>query len=85
MYIRELPLIGSSYNFVGAENGGVSISIFFVQAQPGTGAPLHCHERDEVIVVGHGVLRQLDIHVNPRFKQENLPATETARNAELPQ
>ena len=119
MNIRELPLIGSSYNFVGAENG-VSVSIFFVEAQPGRGAPLHRHEYDEVLVIeegrsrlvvgnaiheagagelfvikagtphgfvniGDGVLRQVDIHLNTRFKQENLPATETARNAGLPE
>lgn len=120
MNIRELPLIGSSYNFAGDDNGGVSVSIFFVQAEPGRGAPLHRHEYDEVIVVeegrsrlvvgdevyeagkgdlhvikagtphgfvnvGDGVLRQMDIHTNPRFRQENLPSTETSRNAGIPE
>jgi hypothetical protein len=31
---EDLPLIGSSYNFVGAEHGDVAISIFLVEAQP---------------------------------------------------
>lgn len=51
---EELPLIGSSYNFVGAEQGDVAISIFLVEAQPGRGAPLHCHEYDEIVVVQEG-------------------------------
>ena len=98
----------------------MAASIFFVQAGPGRGAPLHRHEYDELIVVEEGhcrlvvgeevheaqsgdlyvikagtphgfvnvgvtVLRQTDIHLHPRFEQENLPATETARQAGLPE
>lgn len=51
---QELPLIGSSYNFVGSDHGQVSVSIFLVEAEPGRGAPLHCHEYDEVILVQEG-------------------------------
>ena len=40
----QLPLIGSSYNFVGADQADVAISMFLVEAKPGRGAPLHCHE-----------------------------------------
>jgi quercetin dioxygenase-like cupin family protein len=117
---EDLPFIGSSYNFVGAEQGDVTVSIFFVEAQPGRGAPLHTHEYDEIaimqegrsrLVIGddiheavpgeiivikagtpHGfincgetILRQLDIHLSPRFKQQNLEPTELSRRAGLPQ
>jgi quercetin dioxygenase-like cupin family protein len=35
--------------------------------------------------IGAGVLRQADIHVSPRFHQENLAPTATSRRAGLPQ
>ena len=100
---EDLPLIGSSYNFVGAEHGDVAISIFLVEAQPGRGAPLHFHDYDEIVLVqegesrfvigdlirearpgdilvvkartphgfinaASGILKQLNIHVSPRFQ-----------------
>jgi quercetin dioxygenase-like cupin family protein len=117
---RDLPLIGSSHNFVGADQGDVAISMFLVEAQPGRGAPLHVHEYDEIVMVqegqsrfvvgeiikqavpgdilivkahtphgfvnsGTGILKQLDIHVNPRFKQELVEPTEASRKAGLPE
>jgi mannose-6-phosphate isomerase-like protein (cupin superfamily) len=54
---EELPLIGSSYNFAGAEQGDLDISMFLVEAQPGRGAPLHLHEYDEIILVQDGMSR----------------------------
>lgn len=116
---EELPLIGSSYNFVGSEQADVAISMFLVEAQPGRGAPLHFHEYDEIILIqegvsrfvageeirdalandivvvkagtphgfvnaGSGVLKQIDIHLSPRFRQELLAPTETSRRAGLP-
>lgn len=116
---RDLPLIGSSYNFIGADHGNVEISMFFVEAQPGRGAPLHRHAYDEVIVVqegtsrlvsgdairevnsgdiivikagtphgfvnvGESLLRQIDIHLSPSFRQESLEPTDTSRSAGLP-
>ena len=54
---EQLPRIGSSWNFAGAEHGGVSISVSMVEAQPGRGAPLHCHDYDEVILVEEGLSR----------------------------
>ncbi len=116
----DLPFIGSSFNFVGAEQGDVAISMFLVEAQPGRGAPLHCHEYDEIVIVqegrsrlavgdeiaeavagdmvvikartphgfvniGDGVLKQVDLHVSPRFRQELLEPTETSRRAGLPE
>jgi quercetin dioxygenase-like cupin family protein len=51
---EDLPYIGSSYNFVGANQGDVAVSIFFVEAHPGHGAPLHRHKYDEIIIVQDG-------------------------------
>lgn len=115
----DLPLIGSSYNFVGEDHDNLAISMFLVEAQPGRGAPLHLHDYDEIVVVqegrsrfvvgdeireatagdilvvkartphgfvniGDGVLKQIDIHVSPRFKQHNLEPTEVSRKGQLP-
>ncbi len=115
---RDLPFIGSSYQFVGADQD-VAISMFLVEAQPGNGAPLHRHDYDEIIVIqeghsrlaagemireavagdivlikagtphgfvnaGESVLKQLDIHLSPQFRQENLKPTEMSRKAGLP-
>jgi quercetin dioxygenase-like cupin family protein len=60
MYIirkQDLPLIGSSFRFVGADHAGVRLSMFLVEAKPGRGAPLHCHDYDEVILVQEGTSR----------------------------
>jgi mannose-6-phosphate isomerase-like protein (cupin superfamily) len=116
---EDLPFVGSSYQFAGADQGDVGVSFFLVEAQPGRGAPLHRHGYDEVlvtlegngrVVVGdetretsagdivvvkagtpHGfincgevVLRQIDLHVSPRFEQENLEPTEVSLRAGLP-
>ncbi len=51
---QDLPFIGSSYNFVGALQGDVAISMFLVEAQPGKGAPLHRHAYDEIVIVQKG-------------------------------
>lgn len=116
---EDLPFVGSSYQFVGADQGNVEMSFFLVEAKPGRGAPLHRHKYDEVLMVlegrgrvvvgeetretaageivvvkagtphgfiniGNGLLRQVDIHVSPRFEQENLKPTEASRQAGLP-
>ena len=54
---QDLPLIGSSYNFVGADNADVAVSIFLVEARPGRGAPLHIHDYDEIAIVHQGSSR----------------------------
>jgi len=116
---EDLPFFGSSYQFVGAEQGNVGVSMFLVEAQPGRGAPLHRHPYDEILMVQEGrgrivvgdairetaagdivviqagaahgflnigdtILKQIDIHVSPRFEQENLAPTEVSRLAALP-
>jgi mannose-6-phosphate isomerase-like protein (cupin superfamily) len=116
---EDLPFVGSSYHFVGADRGDVGVSMFLVEAPPGRGAPLHIHEYDEILMtqecrarivvgdeireavsgdivvvkartphgfvnIGEGILRQIDIHISPRFKQKNLGPTERSRQAMLP-
>ena len=116
---QDLPFIGSSFNFVGAEQGDVAVSFFLVEALPGRGAPLHRHDYDEIVLVqegnsrfvvgdtileaaagdivvvkagtphgfvnsGDSPLEQVDIHISPRFSQEDLEPTELSRMANLP-
>ena len=108
-HVREeqLPFIGSSHQFVGADQGDVKVSVFLLSAKPGAGPGPHRHPYDEVQFVrqGHGLwtvngksfegragdifvikageihsfkcigdepLVQLDVHLSPRFIQENL-------------
>lgn len=54
---EDLPHIGSSYNFVGKDQGDVAVSMFLVEARPGRGAPLHCHRYDEIVLVQEGSSR----------------------------
>ena len=103
----SLPLIGSSRNFVGADND-VGVSVFLFNGKPGAGPGPHRHPYDEIqfIQEGRGTwtvngatfeaeagdvlivkageihsfkntgdtpLVQLDIHLSPKFIQENLP------------
>lgn len=104
---EDLPLIGSSYNFVGADHGNVDISVFMFNGQPGRGPGPHRHPYDEVQFIlegrgawnvngeefeagagdvlvikagevhsfkciGEAALVQIDVHLSPRFIQENL-------------
>jgi quercetin dioxygenase-like cupin family protein len=104
---QDLPLRGSSHNFVGADHGDVSVSVFLFNGQPGAGPRPHRHPYDEIqfiqqgrgrwIVdgrefeagagdilvikagevhsfqcIGDSPLVQLDVHLSPRFIQENL-------------
>jgi quercetin dioxygenase-like cupin family protein len=104
---QDLPFVGLSHNFVGAEQGDVGISVFLLHAPPGTGPGPHRHPYDEVQFVREGrglyvvegvefeagpgdilVLKageihsfkaigpeplvELDVHLSPRFVQENL-------------
>lgn len=106
----ELPFVGSSHQFVGADRGDVDISVFLFCAEPGKGPGPHRHPYDEVqfvrsgrgrylvdgvafeagagdilvikagevhefTAIGDEPLVQVDVHLGPRFIQENLPAT----------
>ena len=104
---HDLPFVGSSRNFVGAEHGDVAISVFLFDGRPGSGPGPHRHPYDEVqfirqgrgrytvdgrefeagpgdilvikagevhsfTCIGDEPLVQLDVHLSPRFIQENL-------------
>jgi quercetin dioxygenase-like cupin family protein len=103
----QLPFVGMSHQFIGADNGDVGISAYLVNAPPGRGPRLHRHPYDKVVFVREGWARwtvngqehdagpgdilvvkageihtfvnigevpliQCDIHLSPRFVQENL-------------
>ena len=104
---EDLPFVGSSHQFVGADNGDVSVSVFLFNGMPGRGPGPHRHPYDEIQfikegrglynvngeefeagagdilvikagevhsfrVIGDTPLVQLDVHLSPRFIQENL-------------
>ena len=104
---QDLPFVGSSHQFVGADNGDTGVSVFLFNGKPGSGPGPHRHPYDEVQFIkegrgrytvngetfeaaagdifvikagevhsfkniGDGPLVQLDIHLSPRFIQENL-------------
>lgn len=104
---QDLPFLGSSHRFEGAEHGDVNISVFLLSALPGKGPGPHRHPYDEVQFVREGrgtwvvdgatfeagagdilvikagevhsftntgdvPLVQVDVHLSPRFVQENL-------------
>jgi mannose-6-phosphate isomerase-like protein (cupin superfamily) len=104
---QDLPFVGSSHEFVGAEQGDVNVSVFLLSAKPGAGPGPHRHPYDEIQFIregrGHWIvdgvefdagagdilvikagevhgftntgdvpLVQVDVHLSPRFIQENL-------------
>ena len=104
---QDLPFVGSSHQFVGADHGDVNVSVFLLSALPGNGPGPHRHPYDEIQFVregrgrwtvcgntfeggvgdifvikageihsfkciGDSPLVQVDVHLSPRFIQENL-------------
>ncbi len=51
---QDLPFLGSSHRFVGADHGDVSVSVFLLSALPGNGPGSHRHPYDEVQFVREG-------------------------------
>ena len=51
---QDLPFKGSSYNFVGADNGDVAISVFLFNGEAGRGPGAHRHPYDEVQFIRSG-------------------------------
>lgn len=108
-HVRQeaLPFVGSSHQFVGADQGDVKVSVFLLSALPGKGPGPHRHPYDEIQFIREGrgaykvdgvefeagagdilvikageihefkncgdvPLVQVDVHVSPRFIQEDL-------------
>jgi len=51
---EDLPLRGSSHNFVGADTGNVGVSVFLFHGLPGRGPGPHRHPYDEVQFIREG-------------------------------
>ena len=51
---EDLPLIGSSLNFVGADHGATGISVFLFNGLPGRGPGPHRHPYDEIQFIQEG-------------------------------
>jgi len=58
---EDLPFVGSSHQFVGADQGDVNVSAFLLRALPGKGPAR--------IAIP---TKRSDVHLRPRFIQENL-------------
>jgi len=65
----ELPGPPEAHRFIGADHGGVPISMFLVNDRPGAGPLLHRHPYAEVFVVQAG---------EARFEIDDLRLTATA-------
>lgn len=103
----QLPFVGMSHQFIGADQGDVGVSAYLVGAPPGRGPRLHRHPYDKVafvregrgrwtvngesfeagpgdilvikageihtfVNIGDGPLAVHDVHLSPRFVQEDL-------------
>src|SRR5436190_9268165 len=51
---ENLPFVGSSYEFVGAEQGDTSVSVFLFYGKPGSGPGPHRHPYDEIQFIREG-------------------------------
>ena len=51
---EDLPLKGSSLNFVGADQGDVGVSVFLFDGKPGHGPGPHRHPYDEIQFIREG-------------------------------
>ena len=51
---QDLPFVGMSHNFVGADQGRVGICAYLVNAPPGRSTRVHRHPYDEVAFVREG-------------------------------
>lgn len=51
---RDLPFLGSSWSFVGDEQGGAPLCAYLIEAPRGKGPVLHTHPYDTVAFVQSG-------------------------------
>ena len=51
---KDLPFVGSSHQFVGADQGDVNVSVFLLSAKPGAGPGAHRHPYDEIQFIREG-------------------------------
>ena len=51
---ENLPFVGSSHEFIGAEQGNTSVSVFLFDGKPGSGPGPHRHPYDEIQFIREG-------------------------------
>jgi quercetin dioxygenase-like cupin family protein len=51
---ENLPFVGSSHEFVGAEQGDTRVSVFLFHGKPGSGPGPHRHPYDEIQFIREG-------------------------------
>ena len=51
---ENLPFVGSSHEFVGAQQGDTSVSVFLFHGKPGSGPGPHRHAYDEIQFIREG-------------------------------
>jgi len=51
---EDLPFVGSSHQFVGANNGDLQCSVFLFNGKPGAGPGPHRHPYDEIQFIQEG-------------------------------
>jgi hypothetical protein len=51
---EKLPFVGSSHEFVGADQGNTSVSVFLFHGKPGSGPGPHRHPYDEIQFIREG-------------------------------
>ncbi len=51
---EDLPFVGSSHEFVGAEQDNTSVSVFLFHGKPGSGPGPHRHPYDEIQFIREG-------------------------------
>ena len=51
---EQLPFVGSSHQFVGAEQGNTGVSVFLFHGKPGSGPGPHRHPYDEIQFIREG-------------------------------
>ena len=57
---ENLPLVGSSYDFVGADQGDTNVSVFLFYGKPGAGPGPHRHAgRSGEQLLNHDVIRSI--------------------------
>jgi len=70
---EDLPFKGSSHQFVGAEHGDVRVSVFLLRALgAGDILVIKAGEIHGFKCIGGAPLVQVDVHLSPRFIQEDL-------------
>lgn len=51
---EDLPFVGSSHQFVGANQGDTKVSVFLFHGKPGSGPGPHRHPYDEIQFIREG-------------------------------